>query len=140
MLVPDDDSDVNKEAPKDIEIEVLGQKMASLPVIVDDDEDFTLAIHLHLQEIAKEDYFNAQDIVDFVATPKMQEKLLREARIIFKAGKNYDGYFTADDLIEQVNKAIDIFEEKIQGFATGLFLYDNVPSCYQKHADNALSA
>ncbi|KAF8059298.1 hypothetical protein FPV67DRAFT_1400947, partial [Lyophyllum atratum] len=62
-----------------------------------------------------------------------------EARIIFKAGKARDGYFTSEDLLRQVDKAIDIFEEKTNGFATGLFLFDNAPS-HQKRADDALSA
>ncbi|KAF9455309.1 hypothetical protein BDZ94DRAFT_1205895, partial [Collybia nuda] len=62
-----------------------------------------------------------------------------EARIIFKPGKNRDGYFTADDLIQQVDKAIDIFEGRTNGLATGLFLFDNAPS-HQKRADDALSA
>jgi hypothetical protein len=35
--------------------------------------------------------------------------------------------------------AIDIFEGKTNGFATGSFLFDNAPS-HQKHAPNALSA
>jgi hypothetical protein len=35
---------------------------------------------------------------------------IREARIIFKVGKNRDGFFDADDLLRQVDKAIDIFE------------------------------
>jgi hypothetical protein len=62
-----------------------------------------------------------------------------EARIIFKAGKNRDGYFASDDVLLQVDKAIDIFEDRTQGFATGLFLFDNAPS-HQKRADDALSA
>ncbi|KAI0279057.1 hypothetical protein BC826DRAFT_945842, partial [Russula brevipes] len=33
-----------------------------------------------------------------------------EARILFKAGKNRDGYFTSEDLLKQVDRAIDIFE------------------------------
>ena len=65
--------------------------------------------------------------------------LYREARIIFKAGKNCDGYFTADDLIKQVDTVIDIFEGRTNGFATGLWCFDNALS-HQKHADNALSA
>lgn len=39
----------------------------------------------------------------------------------------------------QVDKAIDIFESKTNGFATGLFVFDNAPS-HQKRADDALSA
>ena len=65
--------------------------------------------------------------------------LIRSACIVSKAGKNCDGYFTCDDLIEQVDKAIDIFEERTNGFVTGLFIFDNAPS-HQKWADDALSA
>ncbi|KAF8576974.1 hypothetical protein K439DRAFT_1649191 [Ramaria rubella] len=62
-----------------------------------------------------------------------------EARIVFKAGKNQDGYFTADDLRKQVEMAIDIFEIKTNHTATGLFVFDNAPS-HQKRAPDALSA
>lgn len=62
-----------------------------------------------------------------------------EARVLFRAGKNRDGYFTAEDLIAQVDKAIDIFEGKTNGFVTGLWLFDNAPS-HQKRAPDALSA
>jgi hypothetical protein len=51
-----------------------------------------------------------------------------EARVFFKAGKNRDGYFDADDLLQQVDDTINIFEAKTNGFATGLFLFDNAPS------------
>ena len=40
-----------------------------------DDEDFTQDIQEHLQEIAKEGYIWAQDIVDHVSTPAIQERL-----------------------------------------------------------------
>ena len=62
-----------------------------------------------------------------------------EARVFFKAGKNRDGYFDGEDLLRQVENAIDIFEAKSNGFATGLFLFDNAPS-HQKRAPDALSA
>ena len=62
-----------------------------------------------------------------------------ESRIIFKAGKKRDGYFDADDLLNQVKLAIDIFESQSNGTATGLFLFDNAPS-HQKQAADALSA
>jgi len=62
-----------------------------------------------------------------------------EARIVFKAGKNRDGYFSAEDLLKQVENAVDIFESKTNGTATGLFMFDNAPS-HQKHAADALSA
>jgi len=45
----------------------------------------------------------------------------REACLIFKAGKNCDSYSIVDDLLAQVDKAIDIFEECTNGFATGYF-------------------
>ena len=40
-----------------------------------DDEDFTQDIQEHLQEIAKEGYVQAQDIIDYILTPAIQEKL-----------------------------------------------------------------
>jgi hypothetical protein len=63
----------------------------------------------------------------------------REARILFRAGKNRDGYFSSEDLLAQVDRAIDIFEAKTKGFAVGLFLFDNAPS-HRKRAADALSA
>jgi hypothetical protein len=63
----------------------------------------------------------------------------REARVLFKAGRNRDGYFDADNLLSQVDKAIDIFEGLTKGYAQGLFLFDNAPS-HQKRASDAISA
>ncbi len=63
----------------------------------------------------------------------------QEARILFKAGNQRDGWFKAEDLIAQVDQAINIFEGKTNGFAVGLFMFDNAPS-HQKRADDALSA
>ena len=63
----------------------------------------------------------------------------REAWLFFKAGKARDGWFDNDDLVIKVNKAIDIFEGKTNGFVTGLFLFDNALS-HQKRAQDALSA
>lgn len=40
-----------------------------------DDEDFSYAIQIHLTGIAKKDYIRTQDIVDFMETAEMQEKL-----------------------------------------------------------------
>jgi hypothetical protein len=42
-------------------------------------------------------------------------------------------------LIKQVDTALDIFEERTHGLATGLFIFDNAPS-HQKCADDALSS
>ena len=65
--------------------------------------------------------------------------LCREACIVFKPGKNCDGYFDADKLIAQVDRAIDIFEGKTNRHAQGLFMFDNAPS-HLKRAPDALSA
>ena len=65
--------------------------------------------------------------------------LSREARVFFKAGINRDGYFGAENLLQQVDYAIDIFEGKSKGLAQGLFLFDNAFS-HQKRAADALSA
>jgi hypothetical protein len=62
-----------------------------------------------------------------------------EAQIIFKPGKNRDGWITADHLLAQVNHTIDIFDGLTGGYAQGLFLFNNALS-HQKWADNALSA
>ena len=51
-----------------------------------------------------------------------------EARVFFKAGKNRDGYFDADDMLQQVENAIDIFESRTNGFATGLFYLITPPA------------
>ncbi|KAJ7149711.1 hypothetical protein C8R46DRAFT_857159, partial [Mycena filopes] len=62
-----------------------------------------------------------------------------EARLLFRAGKNCDGWFASDDLLIEVDRAIDIFEARTNGFATALFIFDNAPS-HQKRARDALSA
>jgi len=40
-----------------------------------DDEDLAMAIQLHLQELTKDHYIRAEDIVEFISTPKIQEYL-----------------------------------------------------------------
>ncbi|KAH9175824.1 hypothetical protein EDB89DRAFT_2133737, partial [Lactarius sanguifluus] len=51
-----------------------------------------------------------------------------EACVYFKPGKSRDGWFSASDLLVQVNKVIDIFEGITKGWVQGLFLFDNAPS------------
>ncbi|KAG2158774.1 uncharacterized protein EDB93DRAFT_1064563, partial [Suillus bovinus] len=62
-----------------------------------------------------------------------------ESQVLFKPGKNRDGYFTNDDLVKQVDNAIDIFEENTHSFKRALFLFDNAMS-HQKWAPDAPSA
>ena len=45
-----------------------------------EDEDLRRDIQLHLMEIAKKGYIRAQDIVDYVATPEVQQRLGTRAR------------------------------------------------------------
>ena len=61
-----------------------------------------------------------------------------EARVLFKVGKNQEGYFTAQDILKQVEKAIDILE-KYYPDQDHVLVYDNV-STHQKWPDGSLSA
>ncbi|PCH39108.1 hypothetical protein WOLCODRAFT_84904, partial [Wolfiporia cocos MD-104 SS10] len=61
------------------------------------------------------------------------------ARLIWKAGTNCHGWFGAEDLLKQVKIAIDLFEAKTNGWAVGLWIFDNAPS-HQRRAADALSA
>lgn len=65
----------------------------------------------------------------------------REALVIFKAGKNRDGYFTADHILATTRDAIDIFETHFPpGCGTvALFTFDNATT-HQARAPDALSA
>ena len=63
----------------------------------------------------------------------------KKAQVIFKAGKNRDGYFDVNDLLAQVDFAIDIFEDLSKGNAKALFLFDNASS-HQKRAMDAILA
>jgi len=65
--------------------------------------------------------------------------IFRDACVLFKAGKNHDGWFGSSKLLVQVDDAMDIFEGLTKGNAQGLFLFDNASS-YQKRAPNAISA
>jgi hypothetical protein len=78
-------------------------------------------------------------LIDSVTNSLAAAPIRSEARLLFEAGKNRDGYFNADDLMKQTERAIDIFEVKTNRTATGLFMFDNAPS-HQKRAPDALSA
>lgn len=62
----------------------------------------------------------------------------RDARYVMKPGKNRDGYFTSDEIVEQANQAMDICEEDYSEY-THVFIYDNAPS-HLKRAEGSLSA
>jgi DNA polymerase III sliding clamp (beta) subunit (PCNA family) len=51
-----------------------------------------------------------------------------EAQVIFKAGKNRDVYFGAQELLAQVDHAINIFEGLSNGNFKAIFLFDNASS------------
>jgi len=59
-------------------------------------------------------------------------------RQLFKPGKNQDGYFSNEDIIEQVNEAINILQEYYPDFKHVL-IYNNATT-HLKHAEDALSA
>ena len=63
----------------------------------------------------------------------------RGAHVMFKPGKNHDGYFDLEVLVTQIDYVINIFERKTNSLAQGLFLFDNAHS-HMKHASNAISA
>jgi hypothetical protein len=65
--------------------------------------------------------------------------ILRSVGLTSQTVTNRDGYFDTDDLLQQVDNAINIFESKTNGFATALFLFDNAPS-HQRRAPDARSA
>ncbi|KAF8587116.1 hypothetical protein K439DRAFT_1614548 [Ramaria rubella] len=69
---------------------------------------------------------------------KLKDKS-KEARILFKAGKNCEGYFDCTDLCAQTEKAIELFEDNFPGSAVAVFGFDNAPG-HQKRADDTLSA
>jgi hypothetical protein len=65
--------------------------------------------------------------------------LKSEAHVVFQLGKQCNGWFNSDHLLEQVNHAINIFDHMSNGQAQGLFIFDNAPS-HQKRAPDVLSA
>ena len=62
----------------------------------------------------------------------------QSARRIFKPGKNRDGYFSNEDIIEQANEAIDILQESYLEYGH-ILIYDNATT-HLKRAEDALSA
>ena len=64
----------------------------------------------------------------------------QSARRLFRPGSNRDGYFTNDEIIEQVDEAINILNEYYPNSDFDhVFIYDNATT-HLKRADDALSA
>ena len=61
-----------------------------------------------------------------------------EARVLFRAGKGREGYFTNEDILAQARKAMDILESHYPN-EKHCFVFDNVTT-HLKRADDALSA
>jgi hypothetical protein len=60
------------------------------------------------------------------------------ARVLFKAGKNREGYFTNENILEQTNKAMDILRVYYPN-DDHIFVFDNATT-HLKRPDTALSA
>jgi hypothetical protein len=80
-------------------------------------------------------------VADFVSadygwlrSPDGKEK----ARVIFRPGKERDGYFDLEDVVRQAKVAMEILT-KYYPNEDYVFIYDNMTT-HLKHADNALSA
>ncbi|KAJ7614709.1 hypothetical protein DFH06DRAFT_1344041 [Mycena polygramma] len=59
-------------------------------------------------------------------------------RVLFKAGKNREGYFTNEDVVKQTRHAMDILERDYPD-EKHVFIFDNATT-HTKRADDALSA
>jgi hypothetical protein len=57
---------------------------------------------------------------------------------LFKPGKNCNGYFSNEDILDQVRKAMDILDKHYPQYEH-MFVYDNAPT-HLKREDGALSA
>ena len=79
------------------------------------------------------------DVLVFVFSFPNFSPIYSEAWLIFQPGETRGGWFTADHLLNQVDHAIDIFEDITNGYAQALFLFDNAPS-HPKCVDDVLSA
>jgi hypothetical protein len=62
----------------------------------------------------------------------------KRAHVFFKAGKNRDGYFDCEDVLEQAGAAMDILQKHFHD-EEHVFIFDNTKT-HTKRADDALSA
>jgi hypothetical protein len=70
----------------------------------------------------------------WLQSPDGKEKV----RVVFKAGKNRQGYFTNEDILKQASSAMDILERHYPD-EDHVMVFDNA-STHLKRADDALSA
>ena len=61
-----------------------------------------------------------------------------EARILFKAGKNREGYFTNDEIIDQANHTMDLLDKHFPN-DDHVLIFDNATT-HTKRTEGALSA
>ena len=61
-----------------------------------------------------------------------------DVHVTLKPGKNKDGYFTNDDVIQQASQAMEILKAHYPN-DKHVFVFDNART-HSKHADDALSA
>ena len=105
------------------------------------DEDFAQAIQLHLQSVAKDGYIWAQDIVNFIETPEMQQKLeesgARKKKILLRTaqrwlhqmgwhyGKEKKGMYIDGHEREDVVKYREGFIVRWKVYEKRMVIYDN---------------
>ena len=79
-------------------------------------------------------------IADFVSADYgwLRGKDGSSARLVFRAGKERDGYLTNEEILQQAEDAMDILERWFPD-EDHILIYDNSPT-HQKRADDALSA
>ena len=103
-----------------------------------EDEDFAQGIQLQLVEIAKDGYIKAEDIVDYVATPEIQEKLGSKARGIsirtaqrwlwkldWRYGKKKKGMYVDGHEREDVIEYWKSFVQRWGEYEKRMVTYDN---------------
>ena len=80
-------------------------------------------------------------VADFVSADfgwlRSQDEL-RSARKLLRPGKNWDGYFSSEDILKQADEAMNILLDEYPEF-NHVLIYDNA-STHLKWADDALSA
>jgi len=70
--------------------------------------------------------------------PRSKLSRSQSARVLFRSGKNRDGYFTNKDILAQVTNAMNILDTYFSRYRH-VFLFDNATN-HRKRRGNALSA